>query len=69
MLPSLKHNSLISASKFADTNSITLLTPKELLIYDGNEVKFRALGQAILTGRRCKTSGPWKVQLKPKVEN
>ena len=69
MVPSLKHNSLMSESNFAYTNYITVLTPEEVLIYDGNEVKLRSSGQAILTRWRCKTSGPWKVPLKYKVEN
>ena len=34
IVPDLKHNSLISASKFADANYITVLTPTEVLIYD-----------------------------------
>ena len=39
MAPALKHNSLISTSKLLDTNYITVLTPKEELIYDVNGVK------------------------------
>ena len=31
-----KQNSLISGGKFADANYITVLTPTEVLIYDGN---------------------------------
>ena len=64
----LKHNSLMSVIKFVDASYITVLTPEEVLIYGGNEVKLRESGQAILTVRRCKTSGPWRVPLKPKVE-
>ena len=37
MVPELKHNSLISGGKFSDANYITVLTPTELLIYDGND--------------------------------
>ena len=50
MVPALKHNLLMTASKFADANYITVLTPKELLIHDGNELKLQASGQAISTG-------------------
>jgi len=39
MVPDLKHNSLISASKFADANYITLLMPTEVLLYDGEGLK------------------------------
>ena len=37
MVPQLKHNSLISGGKFADANYITVLTPTEVLIYEGND--------------------------------
>ena len=57
MVPALKHNSLISTSKLLDTNYITVLTPKELFIYDVKGVKLRSSGQAMLTRWRCKTSG------------
>ena len=67
MVPSLKHNSLVSASKFTDANYITVLTWEYLLIFDGNEVNFLASGPAILTGWRYKTSVLWRVPLKPKV--
>ena len=38
MVPALRHNSLLSGSKFADTNYITVLTPTEVLIYDGTNL-------------------------------
>ena len=34
MVPNLKHNSLMSARKFADVHYITVLTPTEMLVYD-----------------------------------
>ena len=37
MIPDLKHNSLLSASKFADAGYVSILTPKELIIIDGEE--------------------------------
>ena len=40
MVPELKQNTLVSANKFSDADYITVLTPKEVLIYDGNEVNF-----------------------------
>ena len=39
MVTVLKHNSLMSVSKFADENYIMVLTLEEVFIYDGNEVK------------------------------
>ena len=37
MVPQLQHNSLISGAKFSDANYITVLTPTEVLIYDGKD--------------------------------
>ena len=34
MVPNSKHNSLMSASKFADAQHITVLTTTEVLVYD-----------------------------------
>ena len=34
MVPDLKHNSLMSARKFAYAQYITVLTPTEVLVYD-----------------------------------
>ena len=48
MVPDLKHNSLISASKFADANYITVLTPTEVLIYDGERLKLEVNKEAVL---------------------
>ena len=50
MVPDLKHNSLLSASKFADANYITVLTPTEVLIYNGNDLTLRINKDAILRG-------------------
>ena len=50
IVPDLKHNSLISASKFADANYITILTPTEVLIYDGDGLKLEINHEAILRG-------------------
>ena len=62
IVPELKHNSLISASKFADANYITILTPTEVLIYDGNGLKLEVNHDAILQGWR-EASGLWRVPL------
>ena len=67
MVSALKHKSLISADKFADAKYTTVITIEKVLVYYGNEVTLGALGQAILKGWRFKTSGLWRVPLKPKV--
>ena len=63
MVPGLKHNSLLSGPKFADANYITLLTPTEVLIYDGQDLKITTSKEAILRGWRDKPSGLWRIPL------
>ena len=50
MVPQLRHNSLIIGGKFADANYITVLTPTELLIYDGNYTHISVSKGKILQG-------------------
>ena len=69
MVTVLKHNSLMSVSKFADKNYIMVLTLEEVFIYDGNEVKLWASVNSIITGWRWKTSRLCRVPLKPKIVN
>ena len=70
MVPDLKHNSLMSANKFANAQYSTVLTPTELLVYDDMGDLQRSISStAILRGWRCKHSGLWQVPLKPVVRN
>jgi len=62
IVPGLQHNSLISANKFADANYITVLTPTEVLIYDGQHLTMKINKEAILQGWR-EESGLWRVPL------
>ena len=41
IVPDLVEDSLISGPKFAEAGYVTLLTPKELLIFDGQDLKLR----------------------------
>ena len=64
MVPDLKHNSLISGAKFAEANYVTVLTPDELLIYDGDELHMTVNKEAVLRGwREQKRGGLWRVPL------
>ena len=65
MVPQVHHNSLISAGKFADANYITVLTPTELLIYDGKDTHISVSKKPILKGWRDTTTGLWRVPLQP----
>lgn len=65
IVPELQHNSLLSDSKFADTNYVTVLTPTEVLLYDGNDLKISINSDAILRGWQDKASGLWRIPLEP----
>ena len=67
MVPELKHNSLISGVKFADANYIKVLTPTEVLIYDGNDMHISISKESILRGWRDTTTGLWRVPLQPNI--
>ena len=67
MVPKLQHNSLISGGKFADANYITVLTPTEVLIYDGEDMYISVPKGPILQGWRYTTTGLLSVPLQPIV--
>ena len=70
MVPNLKHNSQMSASRFSDAQYITVLTPTEVLVYDDvGDLQLLLSSKAILRGWRCKHSGLWRVPLTPVVLN
>ena len=48
IVPALVQNSLISDPKFAEAGYVTLLTPKELLIFDGEYLKITVSKEAVL---------------------
>ena len=48
MVPDLAEDSLISGPKFAEAGYVTLLTPKELLIFDGHDLKITVSKEAVL---------------------
>ena len=68
MVPNLKYNSLMSASKFANAQYITVLTPTEVLVYDDMvDLQSSISSAAILRRWRCKHSVLWQVPLTPVV--
>ena len=62
MVPGLKNNSLISGPKFADAGYITVLTPTELLIYDGVDLQMAVNKDAFIKGWRD-ANGLWRMPL------
>ena len=60
IVPDLAHHSLISGPKFVEAGYVTLLTPKELLIFDGEDLKITVSKEAVLLGWRDPGSrGMW----------
>ena len=57
MVSQLQQNSLMSGGKFADANYITVLTPTEVLIYDGKDTHISVTNKPILKGWRDTTTG------------
>ena len=66
MVPTLRHNSLISTSKLADANYHTVFTPNEVLVYDG-EVQQSKI--PVWKGWRDQDTGLWRVPLTEEVSN
>ena len=52
MVPAVKRDSLVSGMKFAEAGYATLLTPDELFIYDGKDLKITVNHDAVLQGWR-----------------
>ena len=66
MVPDLAQNSLLSTSKMADANYITIFTPEEVQVFDGNDANFKVSGQVVMKGWRCPRTKLWRV---PMVES
>lgn len=66
MVPTLRHNSLISTSKLADENYHTVFTPNKVLVYD-SKVKTDKI--PVLIGWRDKDTGLWQIPLTDDIAN
>ena len=66
IVPDLAQDSLIRGPKFAEAGYVTLLTPKELLIFDGEDLKITVSKEAVLRGWWDPGSrGIWRIPLEP----
>ena len=65
MVPRLQHNVLISGDKFLDANNIAVITPTEVLIYNGKDTHISVSKKPILKVWRYKITGLWRVSLQP----
>jgi hypothetical protein len=66
IVPDLKHNSLISTSKWADAGYYTVFTPTEVHVYDGKPEPTKI---PVMEGWRDPESGLWRVPLVNNVKN
>jgi hypothetical protein len=67
--PGITTNSLLSTSKFAAANYITIFDKEEVNIYDANDTVIAVTRGAILRGFKCPTSGLWRIPLVEMVRN
>jgi hypothetical protein len=63
IVPGLAMNSLLSTSKLADSNYITVFDKDEVKIFDAELANFKITGTAVLKGWRCPTTKLWRVPL------
>ena len=69
IVPGIKNNVLLSTGKMVDENYFAVYDKNSCNIYDGTTAKLHITEKAILTGYRCKSTGQWRIPLKPTIEN
>ncbi len=67
--PGVTKNSLLSTSKFANANYITIFGKEAVNIYDANETTITVTRGAILCGFKCPMTGMWHIPLVDLVRN
>ncbi len=67
--PGITTNLLLSTSKFAAANYITIFDKEEVNIYDANNTIIAVTQGAILRGFICPASGLWRIPLVDMVRN
>jgi len=67
--PGITTNLLLSTSKFAKANSITIFDKEEVNIYDANDTVIAITRGAILRGFKCPVSGLWQIPRVDMVRN
>ncbi len=67
--PGITENSLLSTSKFAASNYITIFDKEEVNIYDANDTIIAVMRGAILCSFECSMTGMWRVPLVNLVQN
>jgi hypothetical protein len=69
IMPGITENSLLSTSKFAAANYITIFDKKEVNIYDANDMIIAVTRGAILRGIKCPMTGMWRIPLVDLIRN
>jgi hypothetical protein len=69
IMPSITENSLLSTSKFAAANYITIFDKEEVNINDANDTIIAVMRGAILHGFKCPMTGMWHIPLVDLVRN
>ncbi len=69
IVPGIKHDSLLSISKFVDANYIAIFNKDEVNIYNANKTSIVVSRGAILQGWRCKQTNLWHVPLIKEIKN
>jgi hypothetical protein len=67
--PGITENSLLSTSKFAAANYITIFNKEEVNIYDANDTIIAVTRGTILRGFKCPMTGMWCIPLVDLVWN
>jgi hypothetical protein len=67
--PGVTKNSLLSTSKFADANYITIFDKEAVNIYDANDTTITVMRGVILHGFKCPMTGVWRIPLVDLVRN
>jgi hypothetical protein len=69
IMPGITENSLLSTSKFATANYITIFDKEEVNIYDANNTIITVTRGAILRGFKCPMTGMWHIPLVDLIRN
>jgi hypothetical protein len=68
-VPDVANNSLLSTSKTADANYVTVFTKDDVRIFDAETAPFEVTGKVVLEGWRCPETGLWRIPLKQHMDN
>ncbi len=69
IVPYIERDSLLSVSKFVDTNYIAIFNKDEVKIFDANNTEVTVSHAAILRGWRCPETKLWRIPLVKHVTN